>query len=127
MRLIFGFPLMLLAVAGAADAPPPLAALNGFQPGAWQVKQIGASGSSSQCIADAQPILTGGRSAPECSFTAIADTANSATITYRCAAGRSGHTVIRRDTAGLFTVDAQGLEDGLPFANRTEWRRTGSC
>jgi hypothetical protein len=127
MRARFAFPLLLLAVAAAADAPPPLAALSSFQPGAWQLKQIGGSSSSSQCLADALPLLTGGRPATECSFKVISDNPNSATVTYRCAAGRSGHTVIRRDTAGLYTVEAQGLENGLPFASRTEWRRTGNC
>jgi len=127
MRVRLALPLVLLAAAAAADAPPPLAALGGFQPGAWQVKEIGGTSSSSQCLADVLPMLIGGRPAMECSFKAIADNPDSATLTYRCAAGRSGHTVIRRDTADLYTVDAQGLENGRPFASRTEWRRTGSC
>ena len=34
---------------------------------------------------------------------------------------------IRRDTGELFTVDAQGIEGGRPFASRTEWSRAGHC
>lgn len=127
VRARFALPPLLLALASAAGAPPPLAALGSFQPGAWQVKQISSTSSSSQCLADVLPMLIGGRPATDCSFTAISDSPDTATLTYRCAAGRSGHTVIRRDMAGLYTVDAQGLENGLPFASRTEWRRTGGC
>ncbi len=127
MRAFLALAALLLSVAVSADAPPPLAALDGFQPGAWQVKPIGATSSASHCLADAVPMLTGGRAAQECSFSAITDAPRSATVTYRCAAGRSGRTVIRRDAGGLYVVDAQGLENGLPFAARTEWRRTGDC
>jgi hypothetical protein len=127
MRAALALFVLLLPIAVAADAPPPLAALEGFRAGAWQVKPIGSTGSSSQCISDAVPMLAGGRPAQSCSFKAITDAADSATVTYRCAAGRSGRTVIRRDAGGLYTVDAQGLENGLPFATRTEWRRTGDC
>jgi hypothetical protein len=127
MRAFIALAALLLPIAVAADAPPPLAALGDFQPGAWQVKQIGASSSSSHCLADAVPLLTGGRPAPGCSFTAISDGPDAATVTYRCGSGRSGRTTIRRDAGSLYTVDAQGLENRLPYAARTEWRRTGSC
>lgn len=118
---------LLLPVAAAADAPPPLAALAGFRPGAWQVKAIGAPDSVSHCLADPVPLLTGARPAQSCQFTIISDQPDAATITYRCSAGRSGRTAVRRDASGLFVVDAQGLADGHPFADRTEWRRTGAC
>lgn len=127
MRTFLTLFALLLPTAAVADAPPALAALSRFQPGAWQVKVIGASSSSSQCLADPTALLIGGRPAQDCQFRSIANTDNSATVTYRCAGGRSGRTVIRRDASGLFVVDAQGLEDGHPFADRTEWRRTGDC
>jgi hypothetical protein len=118
---------LILPVSAVADTPPPLAALAGFRAGAWQVKVIGAADSVSHCLADSIPMLTGTRPAQECQFRTISDEPNSATVTYRCADGRSGRTAIRRDAGGLFVVDAQGLAGGHPFADRTEWRRTGSC
>jgi hypothetical protein len=127
MRIPVALFALLLPVVAVADAPPPLAALAGFQPGAWQVKVIGSASSSSQCLVEPLAMLIGGRPAQECQFRTIADGANSATVTYRCAGGRSGRTVVRRDAGGLFVVDAQGLENGHPFADRTEWRRTGAC
>lgn len=127
MRGPYLFAALLVATAAVAAAPPPLAALKGFRPGAWQVKAVGAESSSSQCLADPSPLLIGGRPGQDCSFSVISDGADAATVTYRCAAGRSGRTGIRRDAHGLYVVDAQGLESGHPFANRSEWRRTGDC
>jgi hypothetical protein len=127
MRTLMTALALLLPVTAAADVPPPLAALASFRPGAWQVKPIGASDSVSHCLADPIPMLTGARPAQECQFRSISDEPNAATVTYRCAGGRSGRTAIRRDAGGLFVVDAQGLAGGHPFADRTEWRRTGDC
>jgi hypothetical protein len=115
------------AVAAVSDAPLPLAALQGLRAGAWQVKVIGDSRSRSHCLTDATLMLTGGRPGQECSFRAITDEPNATTVIYRCATGRSGRTAIRRDAGGLYVVDAQGLEGGHPFADRSEWRRTGDC
>ena len=127
MRKFLALLALLLPAAATADAPPPLAALSGFRAGAWQVKPIGATDSVSHCLADPTPLLIGARPGDSCQFRVIADEPASATVTYRCAAGRQGRTAIRRDAGGLFVVDAQGLANGHPFADRTEWRRTGSC
>ena len=127
MRLIFAIPMMLLSAVALAQPAPGLKALQGFAPGAWQVTTIGGQSSSSQCIGDASALLMGGRPGEQCNFSVIADGADGATVTYRCEGARSGRTSIRRDTKGLFTVDAQGLESGRPFQSRSEWRRSGSC
>lgn len=127
MRMRVLLATSLLASAAVAASAPQLAALKGFQPGAWAVKAVGANSSRSQCLADPAALLTGGRAGQECSFTVISDGGDAATVTYRCAAGRSGRTELRRDAHGLYVVDAQGLENGHPFANRSEWRRTGDC
>ncbi len=127
MRMLTILLALMLPASAVSDPPPPLAALAGFQTGAWQVKPIGASDSVSHCLADPAPMLTGARPAQECQFRTISDGPNTAIVTYRCTGGRSGRTAIRRDAGGLFVVDAQGLAGGLPFADRTEWRRTGDC
>ncbi len=120
---------ILAASSGAAWAQvPALRALQGFQAGQWQSKSLGNGGDvQSQCLPNVETMLIGSRAAPQCVFTTISDEEDGAVVTYRCASGRSGRTAIRRDTAGIFVIDAQGLEAGLPFASRTEWRRTGSC
>ncbi|TPE61802.1 hypothetical protein FJQ54_07860 [Sandaracinobacter neustonicus] len=127
MRLRFAIPLMLVPFSAEAQPAPDLKALQGFAPGAWQVTAIGGQSSSSQCLQDSAALLMGGRPGAQCSFSIIADSADSGTVTYRCSSGRSGRTSIRRDAKGIFTVDAQGLENGHPFQDRSEWRRSGGC
>ena len=131
MRSALARSFVLIAVCAAAAAPaqvPATRALQGFQPGQWQVKPLGNGGEAqTQCLPDAELMLTGKRPAAQCAFTVITDSEDAAVVTYRCAGGRSGRTAIRRDVAGLYTVDAQGLESALPFADRSEWRRTGNC
>ncbi len=127
MRLIPPLVALLVPMAVCAQPAPELQALRGFAPGAWQVTPIGGQSGSSQCLQSAAPMLMGGRPGGECSFTVIADGPDGATLTYRCAGGRSGRTMVRRDAKGIFTVDAQGLEGGRPFQSRSEWRRIGIC
>jgi hypothetical protein len=127
MRPILLALVLSSSVAVAAQSIPEMLALRGFTPGAWQVKPIGGQSSSSHCLQSAAPMLMGERPGEECSFTVISDGPDGATLTYRCAGGRSGRTSVRRDTKGIFTVDAQGLEGGKPFQSRSEWRRTGAC
>ncbi|MGL6044430.1 MAG: DUF3617 domain-containing protein [Sandaracinobacteroides sp.] len=121
---------LLLMLAGAqAMAQPalPIPALQDYEPGMWQIRAIGATGSQSLCVADPNLLLTGGRAASDCSFSLISSQPNGAVVTYKCSAGRSGRTELRREAGGLYTVNAQGVEGGLPFAARSEWRRTGAC
>jgi hypothetical protein len=128
MRLrLLSLPSLLLATAALAVPAPPIDALKDFRPGQWQMKLVGGPATDSRCIADPQLLLTGGRPASECTFSLIASQPHSATVTYRCSGGRSGRTEIRRDAHGIYAVASQGLEGGLPFAARTEWRRTGDC
>lgn len=124
-----------LAVVGAylpaaATTPLSLTTLKaGFQPGRWSVSNIGerASSGTELCITSAERLLTRGRAANACNFTVITDTENETIVTYRCKGGLSGRTALRRDMADLYTMEAQGIENGMPFASRTEWRRIGNC
>jgi hypothetical protein len=126
-RLLFLPASLALAAAASADAPL-LKAMADFEPGRFRTDEVGAGGKGqSHCIADPDQLLTGGGPAPACQFRVIEDGDAQATVTYRCPGGRSGRTVLRRDAAGIYTLDAQGLANGLPFAARSEWRRVGSC
>lgn len=118
---------LLAAAAGLAAPAPPIDALKDFQPGQWQMKLVGEEAGASRCVTDSNLLLMGGRAANACSFSLIDNQPQSAVVTYRCTGGRSGRTELRRDAGGLYVVNAQGLEAGLPFANRTEWRRLGKC
>lgn len=126
MRLRSLAALLLLATPVAAAAPG-LKALTGWRPGLWQAQAGDGHAAAPACLAGPESMLLGGRADAGCSFTVIADTDQSAVVTYRCADGRQGRTEVRRDTADIYTVDAQGLEGGRPFAGRSEWRRLKGC
>jgi len=126
--------LLLAALALSASSlsvpvlgAPALRAFSGWQPGQWQ--SSGGSGQApvSVCLRRPDALLLGGRPDSSCRFSTIQDAANAAAVTYQCTEGRQGRTDLRRDTADLYTVDAQGLDGGRPFAGRTEWQRVGSC
>jgi hypothetical protein len=121
--------LLAGGVPAAAQAPAAMAVLKGgFSPGRWQVRVPGdeATRPRTLCITSADSFLMGGRGG-QCRFNIISDGPTEAVVTYRCDSGLSGRTALRRDTAGLYTLDTQGLEGGIPFGAREEWRRTGPC
>lgn len=118
--------LIALAIAAPSAAAPALRALSNWQPGQWQSSGAGRA-PVSICLQKPDALLLAGRPDSSCRFSTIDDAANVAVVTYQCSEGRQGRTDLRRDTAELYTVDAQGLEGGRPFAGRTEWRRVGAC
>lgn len=128
-RLLPLFAVLLLATPAMAAAPALAALKTGFRPGMWNVSRIGEQESSGKpiCVRSMERLLTAGRAGRACNFTVITDTQSEGVVHYRCEGGLSGRTVIRRDTAALYTIMAQGIEKGMPFAARTEWRRTGDC
>jgi hypothetical protein len=121
-------PLVLLAFAAPLLAQMPgLKALEGFAAGSWTASPVGGGPAQAQCLADAGPLLTGGRPAGRCEFRPIEDGAAGAVVTFRCQGSLSGRTAIRRDASGIYTTHAQGIDNGLPFVARSEWRRAGDC
>lgn len=142
LRAILACPVVIgLATAGLAfgqsDSPavrrsvsPKLKALeSGFQAGTWTIARLGSDRPElKRCVRTSDWMLTAGRNPRQCTFTVIADNSSDSVVTYRCQSGLSGRTALRRDTGGLFTVDAQGVdEQAKPFGSRTEWRHVGGC
>lgn len=125
--------ILPVAFAILLAAPPagavPLRCLSDFQPGRYVLKAPGpGAGNGGRCLADASELAMAGRGgAAGCRVTVVRDTESAGTIGWSCADGRSGRSEIRRDAAGIYTVSAQGIERGLPWASRGEWRRTGAC
>lgn len=116
-----------LTVPAMASAPA-LKALSGWRGGQWRAGEIGGGHPGTpQCLRQPDAVLLAGRSNAGCQFSVIQDDANAGVVTYRCSDGRQGRTEVRRDTADLLTVDAQGVENGRPFASRMEWSRAGNC
>jgi hypothetical protein len=118
--------LLLLPAAAQAEAPK-LDALADWQSGQWQASMVGGRTARAICLADPEALLAGGRPRPGCTYSIIENTGTNATVTYKCPAGRTGRTTLRRDAQNIYTVDAQGIDSNLPFGDRSEWRRTGAC
>ncbi len=114
------------ATAAHADAPL-LKPLADFQKGQWQGSMVGGRRLGPMCVTAPDAMLTGGGPQSGCTFTVIEDGPSEAVVTYKCPTGRSGRTALRRDAGGLYTIDAQGIANNLPFGDRTEWRRLGNC
>jgi hypothetical protein len=129
MVRIIPFALTFLAASVVAQPMMPKALADGFARGQWRIVDANATQSTGrqQCIGSAAELLTHGRPAAGCQFRILTDEPTKSVVTYRCEGGTNGRTEIRRDADGIYTVDAQGVEAGLPFAARTEWRRTGDC
>jgi len=129
MRRFVIFLIAVQAAATSAQPAVPKALADGFSAGQWRITDAGATQSTGrlQCVAAAAELLTGGQPAGSCQFRILIDEPAKTVATYICEGGVSGRTEIRRDANGIYTVDAQGLERGHPFAARTEWRRVGDC
>lgn len=127
MRIPTALLAALILTAPAVAATPSIKALSGWRAGQWRVAVLGGHPAAAQCVSSPATMLLAGRADASCQFSVIQDDASSAVVTYRCGDGRQGRTEVRRDTGDLFTVDAQGVEGGRPFASRTEWAHAGKC
>lgn len=127
MRYLTALLLTLSLGAPALASPPALKAFSGWRAGHWRAGEIGGPPGAPQCLGRSDSVLLAGRPNAGCQFSVIQNDDNVGVVTYRCTDGRQGRTEVRRDTADLLTVDAQGVEGGRPFASRLEWRRAGGC
>lgn len=127
LAMILSITLLGLLPAAAQAQAPDLKALGDWQPGRWLASMVGGRTAAPICLTDPEALLAGGRPSPGCTYSVIEDSPARAVVTYRCPSGRTGRTVLRRDAANIYTVDAQGVEAGRPFGDRAEWRRIGNC
>jgi hypothetical protein len=120
---------ILLSVALAVPATAAaLRCLADFEPGGFRMAPMSGGREATFCLADPAELAMAGRSGgPQCRVTVVRDGQDSGVLSWSCRDGRSGRSEIRRDAAGIYTIVAQGIEGGLPWASRGEWRRVGSC
>ncbi len=120
---------LCLPIAALAQSIAPKVLADGFAPGLWQPVEVGNADQplAPICLASITHLVTQGRGGAGCQLSLLADAPDNAVIRYKCNASLSGRTEIRRDAAGIYTIHAQGLHNGHPFASHAEWRRTGAC
>ncbi|KQS05241.1 hypothetical protein ASG11_07390 [Sphingomonas sp. Leaf357] len=116
------------AVAVAAPAQgPSLVALNGIQPGRWQLRDMDGGERTSLCVADPRMLIQLRHPGAQCSRFVVEDLPKSATVHYTCPGAGHGRTVISVESGHLIRLRTQGIADGAPFDVNYEGRRTGAC
>lgn len=118
-----------LVARASADPLPAVKvfAQGAFRPGEWALRRAGRPADRRLCVLTPERMARAGYfENQDCTYTLLENDADRATVSYRCEGGW-GLTEIRRDARDLYTIDAQGLRDGQPFARRAELSRTGDC
>lgn len=118
--------LMTLAVPAPAMAPG-FVMLDRIQKGAWQLKPADGSAPRTICVRGGEELLTLRRDRRGCSRYVVKNTAGELTIHMTCAGAGHVRTTLRYETPRLIQIYTQGLDDGSPFSDSFEARRTGSC
>lgn len=120
--------MMTAGWAGAAIAPPPMAALRTLETGEWELRGRGEGAETQKlCVTDLRQLLQVRHGRTLCRSFVISDAAQAATVTYDCAAAGNGRTELRVETTRLVQISSQGVAQGAPFAFVAEGRRIGSC
>lgn len=118
---------MTAAAGSAANAPAPLA-LRTLETGEWELHGRGEDKQTRKlCVTDLRQLLQVQHGRSLCTSFIVSDTAQSATVTYDCAAAGNGRTDLRVETSRLVQIRSQGIADGAPFDFAAEGRRIGAC
>ena len=117
------------ALAGAAGAQPTqLTMLERLERGGWELAfRDDAAGRGNICLATGRELIQLRHARLKCRSTIVDDTPQAVTVQYSCPGNGYGRTSIRRESDRLVQIEAQGIENGLPFAFAAEARWVGSC
>jgi len=132
MRIFFRLlgPLAVTAVlAGAAGAQPgQLTMLERLERGGWELAfRNDDAGRDQVCLTTGRELIQLRHARLKCKSTIVDDTPQAVTVQYSCPGNGYGRTRIRRESDQLVQIEAQGIENGLPFAFAAEARWVGSC
>lgn len=119
----------------AAAAAPALTRVEGAAPvlgrlerGLWQLRALdGRRSPAPLCLGDPEQLAQIRHLRRDCRRSFVAAGRDSVTLSYDCPSVGSGQTTIRVHTPRLARIEAQGLDNGVPFALRAEARRVGPC
>lgn len=122
--------LATIGISGAigANQAPALAALDGIEPGQWQLREIGTTAPPrSLCISDPATLLQIEHGLAHCSRFVVTDQPRAATVSYTCPGAGNGRTTIKLESANDFHLDTQGIHGGAPFDKGYQAHRIGAC
>ena len=115
--------------AGVVGAQPTqLAMLDKLERGGWELTFRNDEGGRDRvCLATGRELIQLRHAGLKCKSTVVTDSPQEVTVQYSCPGNGYGRTNIRRESNQLVQIDAQGIENGLPFAFAAEARWVGSC
>ena len=113
--------------APAVAKAPELVMLDGLTVGAWELHYRADDTRDRVCVRSGRELIQIRHRAAQCSPYIVDDEPNRVTVQYTCPGHGYGRTTIRRETPQLVQIEAQGIEDGLPFHFTAEGRRVSGC
>jgi len=122
--------LLAAAAPALAKAPSLLLLKEGFPAGLYAISATRGGGPAQrQCLASPDLILFGSEAGPPpgCRLTVVEDGADRAILSWTCSNGSSGRSEVRRDHAGLFVSQIQGVSGRLPYVLRRSFLLMGPC
>lgn len=119
---------MTTATPWDADARggQPVLAMDQIEQGRWELR-FREGGVQRMCLADPMRLIQLRHPDIPCDRLVVEDSPSAVTVQYTCRGRGYGRTRIRRESAQLVQVEAQGISDGLPFEFAAEGRRVGVC
>lgn len=109
--------------AGAAE----LGMLRQLEPGLWSVRYREGAGASKICVRTGTELLALNPPAANCRRSIVEDGTSQVVVQDSCRGNGYARTSVRRESAKLVQISAQGFGRGVPFTISAEARRTGSC
>lgn len=107
---------------------PTIQALAVLQPGQWDLRPRGGTGSTkSLCLTDMRMLIQLQHCTASCRRFIVTNEAREATVSYTCPRAGHGQTTIKAETPRLAQVTTQGIDGNEPFAAEYEARRVGAC
>lgn len=125
-----GFAALVMAggAAMAASDSGASVALSRIERGQYEISVVGSTATPrSVCIADPAILLQMQHPGVACARFVMADGPDGTTVSYRCASGGHGRTVVTITTPRSFDIDTQGIAGGAPFDLNYQGRRVGAC
>ena len=125
VRIGLAATVFLSAGLVAATLPRALAPAAG---GLWEVSTSATGHNPTRlCVASPDILAQYEHRNGRCTRTVIRDSGTNAEISYTCADGGFGRSVVTLVTPRSLTIDTQGISGGLPFHYKLYARRAGDC
>ncbi|MES2986981.1 MAG: hypothetical protein V4808_03655 [Pseudomonadota bacterium] len=119
--------LLLFGGGGAtAQQAEQVTATRAIDRGQWQLRDS-SGGLRKLCLTNPKVLLQIEHGAAQCEHVVVENGARQAVIRYSCAGHGNGRTTLTVESGRLFSLDTQGVVDGLPFSEQYEGRLLGAC